>query len=210
MALTLMYITNNPQIAQIAQSAGVDRIWVDLEYLGKEDRQGGMDTVKSRHTIDDIRTIRPVVTTSELLVRINPIHDAGGCYGSMEDEIEQVIDAGADVYIDMISSKVVSIFTKKKLVMRAGEKDKAVSFKDEKLFELIQRFSEEAGFCGQIDIDIFEVDGEYYISEVNPRFGGGYPHAYECGCDHMRMIIHNLCGNVKEQNVGAYEENIVR
>lgn len=97
MALTLMYITNNPVIAQIAQSAGVDRIWVDMEYIGKEERQGGMDTVKSRHTIADIQKIRQVVTTSELQVRINPIHDQTDEYPGTEQEVEQTIAAGADV-----------------------------------------------------------------------------------------------------------------
>lgn len=118
-------------------------------------------------------------------------------------------EIGADVYIDMISGEIVSIFTKKKLVMRAGETDKAVSFKDEKLFRLIEKFVKESGFRGQIDIDIFEIDGEYYISEVNPRFGGGYPHAYECGCDHMKLICNNLQGITNEKNIGSYEENLV-
>ena len=117
-------------------------------------------------------------------------------------------EIGADVYIDSISGKVVSIFTKKKIKMRAGETDKAVSFKDPELFTLIERFVLEAGFRGQIDIDIFEIDGKYYISEVNPRFGGGYPHAYECGVDHMKLILNNLQGKVNEKQIGAYEEGI--
>ncbi len=117
-------------------------------------------------------------------------------------------EIGADVYIDLISGEVVSIFTKKKLKMRAGETDKAVSFKDDKLFELIERFVLEAGYKGQIDIDIFDIDGQYYISEVNPRFGGGYPHAYESGCDHMKLILNNLNGVVNKKNIGAYEEGI--
>lgn len=97
MALTLMYITNNPEIAQIAQTAGVDRVWVDMEYIGKDARQGGLDTVKSSHTIEDIRKIRPVVTEAELLVRINPIHEASDVYPGTEEEVEQTIAAGADV-----------------------------------------------------------------------------------------------------------------
>ncbi len=97
MALTLMYITNNPTIAEIAQAAGVDRIWVDMEYIGKEERQGGMDTVKSSHTVADIRKIRPVVTSGELLVRVNPIHEATDLYPGTETEVEQTIAAGADV-----------------------------------------------------------------------------------------------------------------
>lgn len=117
-------------------------------------------------------------------------------------------EIGADVYIDMISGEVVSIFTKKKLLMRAGETDKAVSFKDPRLFELIEKFVTETGYRGQIDIDIFEIDGEYYISEVNPRFGGGYPHAFECGCNHMKLIENNINGKINEKKIGAYEEGI--
>lgn len=126
----------------------------------------------------------------------------------MIQEFLQGQEIGADVYIDMVSGEVVSIFTKKKIVMRAGETDKAVSFKDEKLFALIERFAKESGWSGQIDIDIFDIDGQYYISEVNPRFGGGYPHAYECGCDHMKLICNNLQGIANEKNIGAYDENI--
>ena len=51
-------------------------------------------------------------------------------------------------------------------------------------------------------------DLEYYISEVNPRFGGGYPHAYESGCNHMKMIISNLKGIKNEVEIGKYDENI--
>lgn len=125
--------------------------------------------------------------------------------------IQEYLDGqeiGADVYIDMISGEIVSIFTKKKIVMRAGETDKAVSFKDERLFNLIQKFVQEAGYKGQIDIDIFDVNGEYYISEVNPRFGGGFPHAYECGCNHMKLIVNNLLGIVNEKMIGSYKDNI--
>lgn len=117
-------------------------------------------------------------------------------------------EIGADVYIDLISGEVVSIFTKKKIKMRAGETDKAVSFKDPALFELVEKFVNEAGYRGQIDIDIFDINGEYYISEVNPRFGGGYPHAYESGCDHMKLILNNLNGIENKKNIGAYEEGI--
>lgn len=125
--------------------------------------------------------------------------------------IQEFLDGqeiGADCYIDMLSGETVSIFTKKKIVMRAGETDKAVSFKDEKLFTLIKKFCSEFGFCGQIDIDIFDVNGKYYISEVNPRFGGGYPHAYECGVNHMSLIVNNLEGRKNSVNIGCYDEDI--
>lgn len=117
-------------------------------------------------------------------------------------------EIGADVYIDMISGEVVSIFTKKKLRMKAGETDKSVSFKDEKLFNLIEKFVQEAGYRGAIDIDLFKVNDQYYVSEINPRFGGGYPHAHEAGCNHMKMIMENLKGNQNVKKIGDYDEGI--
>lgn len=90
MSLELIYITNDPKVALIAQKEGVQRIMVDLETLGKEERQKNMNSVKSHHTVEDARAIAKVLTSSELLVRVNPWHE-----GSPR-EIEQVIEAGAD------------------------------------------------------------------------------------------------------------------
>ena len=92
-----MYITNNPDVVAIAEAAGVDRIFVDMEYIGKQDRQGGLDTVQSKHTVDDVRNIRRILKTAELLVRCNPIHESTDAYCSSEEEIDQIIDAGADI-----------------------------------------------------------------------------------------------------------------
>ena len=117
-------------------------------------------------------------------------------------------EIGADVYIDPISKKVVSIFTKEKIKMRAGETDKARSFKDKKLFELISRLVEKIGYQYMIDMDIFKIGNDYYISEINPRFGGGYPHAYESGVKFTTFVINSI-NNVENQNhIGEYEENI--
>lgn len=126
----------------------------------------------------------------------------------MIQEFMDGTEYGADVYIDIISNEPVAIFTKEKIKMRAGETDKSVSIKDSKLFELIKTFVKKAGFKGIIDIDIFKVNGEYYISEVNPRFGGGYPHAYECGVNIPRMIINNVEGKVNDKEIGHYDKDV--
>ena len=97
MSMTLMYITNNPVVAQIAQKSGVDRIWLDMEYIGKEQRQPCMDTVKNNHTIEDIQNIRPIITTSQVMVRVNPLHPATKDYCSSKEEIDNAIKSGADV-----------------------------------------------------------------------------------------------------------------
>ena len=97
MAIKLMYITNNPAIAKIAEGSGVDRIFVDMEFIGKELRQANMDTVKSHHTFDDVENIKNAISSAELLVRCNPIHDKSDEYCSTEDEINEIIKRGADI-----------------------------------------------------------------------------------------------------------------
>lgn len=95
--LNLMYITKHPEIARIAEEAGVDWIFVDMEFIGKDCRQGGLDTVQNHHTVEDVVNIRAAVTKAKVLVRINPIHDTMDDYPSSEEEIEAVIQAGADI-----------------------------------------------------------------------------------------------------------------
>lgn len=89
--LKLFYITNNPDVAAIAQDAGADRIFVDMEYIGKELRQPDMDTVKNHHTVEDVKNVRQAISNAELLVRINPVHSG------TKQEIDAVVEAGADV-----------------------------------------------------------------------------------------------------------------
>lgn len=97
MPLKLMYITNRPDVALIAEHAGVDRIFVDMEYIGKAARQGGMDSVQNHHTVEDVKNLRAVLTQAQLLVRVNPIHEATKGCDSSETEIDQVVAAGADI-----------------------------------------------------------------------------------------------------------------
>lgn len=97
MPLKLMYITNRTEIAEIAYNSGVDRIFIDLEYIGKENRQSGLDTVKSHHSVSDIPKIKNVLKNAELMVRVNPIHNKTADYCDSEYEIRSVIEAGADI-----------------------------------------------------------------------------------------------------------------
>lgn len=97
MNMKLMYITNNPVVARIAENAGVDWIFLDMEVIGKAFRQSGLNTVQNHHTVDDIKRIRKAIKKSKLLVRVNPIHDAVDNYPSSKDEIDASIEAGADI-----------------------------------------------------------------------------------------------------------------
>ena len=118
-------------------------------------------------------------------------------------------DLDADVYVDTISHKPVAIFSKRKISTTIGGANKTISFKDEKLFEFVRDALQYFKFNGPIDADFFYKDGKYYLSEVNPRFGGAYLHAYGAGVDFIKLIDRNLEGQENESIIGQYEEGVV-
>lgn len=118
-------------------------------------------------------------------------------------------EVGVDAYIDLITNHPVGIFMKKKLQMRAGETDKSVSFIDPELIDLVERLIDHLRPIGPIDIDCFKTSSGYVISEINPRFGGGYPHAYECGVNFIQFLIYNLNGLCNSKPLERYNEGLV-
>lgn len=187
--------------------------------------ENGFNTVKTYKNLDEFK-YHYNAKEIEFPVFVKPAN--GSCSTNIQkvenmEELEFIImkypdliiqefmkgqEIGADVYIDTISKKVVSIFTKKKLLMRAGETDKSVSFKNQNLFDTIRNFVEKAGYEGPIDIDIFEVEGKYYFSEVNPRFGGGYLNAYGAGCNFPTYMLKNLKKEINNDEIGVYDEGV--
>ncbi len=157
---------------------------------------------------------KPVCGSASLHInKVSSDEELQGLFHMYDDlMIQEFMDGteyGADVYIDLISGKCTSVFLKEKIKMRAGETDKSISLKEDKLFTSIISFVEEAGFRGMIDIDIFKIGNDWYFSEVNPRFGGGYPHAYECGINMPKLVLNNLMGKENVADIGNYEEGIV-
>ncbi len=124
-------------------------------------------------------------------------------------EFMDCIDLDADVYIDTVSHRAVSAFSKHKIETRIGGASKTVSFKDEKLFEFISEIADHFEFNGPVDMDFFCRDGKYYLSEINPRFGGAYLHAYGAGVDFIKMIANNLSGQENKPSFGEYDEGVV-
>ncbi len=118
-------------------------------------------------------------------------------------------DLDVDVYVDCITNKPVAAFSKRKIETKIGGASKTISFKDDALFDLIKKIVPKFGFYGPIDMDFFYRDGQYYLSEINPRFGGAYPHAYGAGVDFYKMIINNINGVENIADFGSYENDIV-
>lgn len=192
------------------------------EYLTK----CGINTVKTYSTYDDFKYDyeRDVV---QLPVFIKPRTGSGSVDARKVESLEELrtfcqedktliiqeymngLDLDADVYVDTISHKPVSIFTKRKIETKIGGANKTISFKDPKLFAFIEEIISHFEFNGPIDIDFFYKDGKYYMSEVNPRFGGAYLHAYGAGVDFIKLIVNNINKIENQPNIGDYEEGIV-
>lgn len=118
-------------------------------------------------------------------------------------------DCDADVYVDTISHRAVAAFSKRKIETRIGGASKTISFKDPKLFAFIEKICSLFKFNGPLDMDFFIKDGEYYLSEINPRFGGAYLHAYGAGVDFIQLIVNNINGIENQPNIGDYDDDIL-
>ena len=184
MALQLMFVTNRVDVAQAAQSAGVDRIFVDMEYIGKSDRQGGMDTVQNMHTLDDVRALRKVLTKSTLHVRCNPIHDATTDYPSTEEEIDSIIEAGADVIMLPFFQNAEQV---SRFIKAVGGRVKT---------NLLVETPEAAE---NID-EILEVEGidEIHIGLNDLHLGYGMTFMFELVADGS---VEKLCNKIKKKNI---------
>lgn len=156
----------------------------------------GSGSVGARKVFD-IETLRVAFEQDPCLIA-QELMTGDGCF-----------DLDADIYVDTITHKPVAIFSKKKISTTIGGANKTISFKDQRLFNFAQETLSHFKFNGPIDVDFFYKNGEYYLSEVNPRFGGAYLHAYGAGVDFIKLIENNLHGKANETQIGNYEEGIV-
>ena len=146
---------------------------------------------------------RKILSHDELVIAVNDNPSL------IIQEYMDCTDLDADVYIDTISHEAVSAFLKKKIETRIGGASKTVSFKDPALFDFITQICKTLKFNGPVDMDFFCREGKYYLSEVNPRFGGAYLHAYGAGVDFIKLIENNLRGIENKPNFGDYEDGVV-
>ena len=127
----------------------------------------------------------------------------------IQEFMGDAVDMDADIYIDTISHKPVALFSKRKLETKIGGASKTISFKDQKLIDFVCSALNAFKFNGPIDMDLWYRNGEYYISEVNPRFGGAYLHAYGAGVDFVKLIEKNVAGEENTAEFNNYDDNVV-
>ena len=143
---------------------------------------------------------------------VKSVEDINSYKGNDEFIVQEYVQGkeyGIDVYIDIISGEIIEIFIKEKLTMRAGETDKSISVDSKRIKNLVKEVLSGLNLKGPIDIDIFEYENRLMISEINPRFGGGYLHAQEAGCDFINYIYNNINGEVNKPVEKEYKKSVM-
>ncbi|MGN7469755.1 ATP-grasp domain-containing protein [Brevibacillus sp. SAFN-007a] len=121
----------------------------------------------------------------------------------------QAEEYGVDGYVDLVTGELTALFTRRKIRMRAGETDRSLAIRDERLTSLVTSLVSVLPLRGPFDIDCFLLGEQYVISEINPRFGGGYPHAHESGVNVVAALLRNLRNEASEPNLGDYEAGTI-
>lgn len=187
----------------------------------------GVRTVLTYHSLDDLKKgldngeisfpvfMKPISGSGSVGIgKVNNWTEAEEKFndGKFKYIIQELMTGGdcdADVYVDCISHKPVAAFSKKKIESRIGGASKTISFKDPKLFDFIKEVCAVLELNGPCDMDFFIKNGEYYLSEINPRFGGAYLHAYGAGVDFIKLILNNIHEKENISEIGNYDEDVL-
>ena len=178
MSLKLMYITNDESVARIGQAHGVDRIWVDLETVGKEERQKNQDSVKSHHTVEDVEKLSKILDKSELLVRVNPWG------GHSVEEIEKVIAAGADIIMLPMWKSLAEVRAFLQTV--AGRVKTTLLLETKEAVECVDTVLQEGGF-DEIHIGLNDLHLSYGMSFMFEPLANG--------------LVEELCNKFKRYHI---------
>lgn len=214
-------------ILPLCPAAWTAHLCFDKYEMFKYLRTKGVRTVLTYNSLEDLKEglakgeisfpvfMKPISGSGSVGIgKVNNMEEAeekfnDGKFTYIIQELMTGGDCDADVYVDCISHKPVAIFSKKKIESRIGGASKTISFKDPKLFDFVEEVCSVLELNGPCDMDFFIKDGEYYLSEINPRFGGAYLHAYGAGVDFIKLILNNIHGIENMPNIGQYEEDII-
>ena len=214
-------------ILPLCPSEHTAHLCFDKYELFKHLRDRGVRTVLTYRTLADFRAglakgeisfpvfIKPVTGSGSVGARrvddLETLEElfAAGAHDYIIQELMTEGDCDADVYVDCLSHEVVSVFCKRKIETRIGGASKTVSFKDPALFDFVKEVCAVLELSGPCDMDFFLKDGQWCLSEINPRFGGAYLHAYGAGVDFMKYILRNIDGQANAPEIGCYDEGVL-
>lgn len=217
----------NKGILPLCPAAWTAHLCFDKYEMYKYLKEKGVRTVLTYNSLDSLNRglengevsfpvfMKPISGSGSVGIgKVNNWNEAeekfnDGKYTYIIQELMTGGDCDADVYVDCISHKPVAIFSKKKIESRIGGASKTISFKDQKLFDFVEEVCSVLELNGPCDMDFFIKDGEYYLSEINPRFGGAYLHAYGAGVDFIKLIMNNIHGVENQSIIGQYDDDII-
>ena len=142
--------------------------------------------------IDDLRIVYELIRRKTSKGMLGEVSQLDEDFILIQEKITGK-EYGLDVINDLEGNNV-AVAVKQKLSMRAGETDKATTVDIPELHRIGEVIGRELAHIGNLDCDILEMGGEYYILELNPRFGGGFPFSYEAGVNLPKAIINWIEG----------------
>ena len=137
--------------------------------------------------LEDLRIVYELIRRKTLKSILGEISQHDNDFILIQEKITGK-EYGLDVINDL-EGRNVGVAVKQKLAMRAGETDKATTVDNAELRRMGEIIGSKLGHIGNLDCDILERDGVYYVLELNPRFGGGFPFSYEAGVNLPKAII---------------------
>ena len=128
--------------------------------------------------------------------------------GMMIQEFLVGEEYGSDVF-NTFEFKPVRCVVKKKISMRSGETDKALSVEEKDIQNLIIKVAKALGHIGNLDCDIMKTSRGLFVIDMNPRFGGGYPATHATGTNLISLLIDMVEGKTIEPDFDSYEKNLL-
>lgn len=114
---------------------------------------------------------------------------------------------GLDIICDL-DKNYKTTFAKKKLSMRSGETERAVTVQSDVLERTGKKIASSLKHVANLDVDCFMINNEPYILEMNCRFGGGYPFSHMAGADLPATIMNWVQGKESDRKMLTIEPGV--
>lgn len=128
--------------------------------------------------------------------------------GMMIQEFLVGEEYGSDVF-NTFDFNPVRCVVKKKISMRSGETDKALSVEEKDIQNLIIKVAKALGHIGNLDCDIMKTSRGLFVIDMNPRFGGGYPATHATGTNLISLLVDMVEGKKIEPDFDSYKKNLL-
>jgi len=129
------------------------------------------------------------------------------------DSMVQALCSGEEFSIDVfcdLSGRCLAAIPRTMIESKGGESIKGMTIKDEQLIDFGRKVSEALGIIGPANVQCFrEPDGGLAVTDVNPRFGGGFPLPTAAGSRYPELALALANGEQPAPRLGEFREGVV-